>query len=329
MKGSRLMLGGAALAAVWWSRRSGEEAAPLENPVGGREIGFHWRGWRIAGTVRGEGPPVLLVHSIHAAAWSWEWRHTVDALARAHRVYTLDLLGFGLSERPDTDYSADLYVDLVTDFARGVIAEPCALVANSLSAAHALLAAARAPEQFTSLVLIQPTGMTRLLEPNAAAGAAQQLLRAPVAGAALYDALTSPPSIRFFLRQSYHHDDRVTADVVEDHLRTCRQPGARFAPAAFVGFRLNADVRGVAPSLRQPTLLVWGAHPHSNPLSEHEAFLRARPDWQTLLVEGAGDMPHDEQPQRFNAAVADFLAQAGEPASAGAALPPGGRVPAG
>jgi pimeloyl-ACP methyl ester carboxylesterase len=308
MRMSRWMAGGAVLAgAAWWNQHARAAAGPLRNPIGGAEIEYRWRGHRIAGTVRGDGPPVLLVHSIHAAAWSWEWRHTADALGRSRRVYTYDLLGFGLSDRPDVEYSAELYVDLMSDFAREMVCEPCALIANSLSAAHALIAAARAPEQFPALVVVQPTGMTLLVEGNAAASAIQQVVRAPLAGAALFDALVSRPSIRYFLGKSYLDTGRVTDDVVDDHYRAAHQAGARFAPAAFVGFRLNADARDAARRITQPTLMVWGSHPHSNPLTERDAYLRARPDWESLTVENAGDMPHDEQPSVFNATVEEFL----------------------
>jgi pimeloyl-ACP methyl ester carboxylesterase len=306
MKASRLALGGAAVAAAWWVRGRGG-AEPLVNPIGGREIGFQWRGWRIAGTVRGEGPPVLLVHSIHAAASSWEWRYTVDALAANHRVYTYDLLGFGLSERPDAEYSAELYMELMLDFARHVVAGPCALVANSLSGAHAIAAAADAPETFPTLVMIQPTGMTLLTHGNPVASAARQLIRTPGVGTAMFDALTTRPSIRYFLHKSYADDDLVTDAVLRYHQRAARQPGGRFAPAAFLGFGLNCDVREAVGRIRQPTLLVWGSHAETNPLREREEFVRARPDWETLIVDGSGDLPHDEQPDRFNAVALSFL----------------------
>jgi pimeloyl-ACP methyl ester carboxylesterase len=309
MSRSRLLLGAAAALAGAAALRSRSRAAPppLPNPLGGRELEYRWRGWRIAGAVQGEGPPVLLVHAIHAAAWSWEWRRTVGPLARGRRVFALDLLGFGRSERPNVEYSAELYASLITDFARDIVGEPCALVANSLAAAHAIVAAGRAAEQFPVLVLVQPTGMTRLVGPNPVAEPIGRFIRSAGAGDGAFRALTSRPSIRHFLKRSYDDARQVTDDVVEVHHAVARQPGARFAPAAFVGFRLNADVRPVVPTIRQPTLLVWGAQPATNPLSERDAFVRARPDWETLLVDGAADLPHDEQPERFNPAVAGFL----------------------
>jgi pimeloyl-ACP methyl ester carboxylesterase len=308
MKGARWWAGAAAAGAglVWWDRRAARAAAPLENAVGGTEREYHWRGMRVAATVRGAGPPVLLVHSIHAAASSREWRSNVDALADRYQVFTLDLLGFGRSDRPDLDYTASVYVDLVTDFAREVIGAPCALIASSLSAAHAIVAGAESPDRFPVLVLVQPTGMTRLLRPRPSPGPLQRAIRSR-SGRLLFHALTTRPSIRFFLEKSYLDPGRVTDADVEYHRRTARQPGGRFAPAAFLGFRLNADVRGLVPDLRPRTLLVWGSDPYTSPLEQRTAFLHLRPDWETLLVENAGDLPHDEQPERFNAGVMEFL----------------------
>lgn len=86
-------------------------------------------------------------------------------------------------------------------------------------------------------------------------------------------------------------------------------PGARYAPAAFVGFELNADVTERVRRLRPPVLLVWGSHPHTNPHSERHAFEAARPDWQSTVMDNTGDLPHDEAPDAFAALVSRFLDQ--------------------
>jgi pimeloyl-ACP methyl ester carboxylesterase len=252
---------------------------------------------------------MLLVHSIHAAASSWEWRQAAPRLARQHRVLAPDLLGFGRSERPDIRYSADLYADLIADFTRDQAGAPCVLVANSLGGAHAIMAADRFPDLFRALVLVQPTGMTRLQHESRAAGAVGGVIRTPGAGTAMFDALTSRPGIRYFLRQSYRDPLLVTPEMVDYHHQLARQPGARYAPAAFVGFELNADVTDRVRRLRPPVLLVWGSHPHTNPHSERHAFEAARPDWQSAVVDDTGDLPHDEAPDAFAALVSRFLDQ--------------------
>src|SRR5213596_4207467 len=157
-----LLSGGALLgAAAAYNAFARKGVDQLTNLIGGEEGGFEWRDRRVAFTKRGSGPPILLLHGIHAAAWSYEWRNNVDALARANTVYTLDLLGFGRSDRPAIRYSARLYISLISDFANQVIGDACTLVATSLSGAYAIVLGARDPQRFPAIALIAPTGLVR------------------------------------------------------------------------------------------------------------------------------------------------------------------------
>ncbi|MFL5480398.1 MAG: alpha/beta fold hydrolase, partial [Gemmatimonadaceae bacterium] len=140
----KLLLSGGALlgVAAAYNAFARKGVDHITNLIGGEEGGFEWRDRRVAFTKRGKGPPILLIHGIHAAAWSYEWRNNAEALARNNTVYTLDLLGFGMSDRPAIRYSARLYISLISDFVSRVIDEPTVLVASSLSAAYAIVLAA-------------------------------------------------------------------------------------------------------------------------------------------------------------------------------------------
>ena len=79
------MSGGALLgAAAAYNAFARKDIDQLTNLIGGEEGGFEWRGRRIAFTRRGQGPPILLIHGINAAAWSYEWIDNVDYLARGN-----------------------------------------------------------------------------------------------------------------------------------------------------------------------------------------------------------------------------------------------------
>ena len=52
--------------------------------------------------VAGGGPPVVLVHGVLSSSRIWEL--LVDRLARRFTVYTLDLTGFGDSDKPISGY---------------------------------------------------------------------------------------------------------------------------------------------------------------------------------------------------------------------------------
>jgi pimeloyl-ACP methyl ester carboxylesterase len=314
MRWRKLVLsGGAAIgAAAAFNALAGHDVPPLENSIGGEEGTFTWRGHRVAWTRRGSGSPLLLVHAIHAAASSYEWREVVDALAEQHTVYTIDLVGFGLSDRPRARYTARFYIGLIGDFAAQVIAKPCVLVASSLSAAYAIVLGARDPGRFPALVLIQPTGLVRLHEaPSTGGDTARFAFETPVVGTALFNGLVSRRSLRYYLERIYWKDSLVTEDMIDDYFCTAHQPGAKYAPAAFVAGHLNLDVRRALRRLAQPALLVWGEHASETPVEEARGFLTAKPDLDVAIFDDAGDLPHDERPAEFIETVTAFLARVG------------------
>src|SRR5437016_10514837 len=202
----RILLSGGALlgAAAAYNAFARKGVDQLTNLIGGEEGGFEWRDRRVAFTKRGSGPPILLIHGIHAAAWSYEWRNNVDALARANTVYTLDLLGFGRSDRPAIRYSARLYISLISDFVDQVVGDPCVLIANSLSGAYTIVLGARDPQRFPAIALVSPVGLVRMNRTSGIAGEAGQLaVHAPILGTALFNALVSRRSIRHQLEKTY------------------------------------------------------------------------------------------------------------------------------
>jgi pimeloyl-ACP methyl ester carboxylesterase len=310
-----LLAGGAAIgAAATLNALAGRGVAPLENLIGGDDAWFEWRGRRLFYAHRKarmrKGPPVLLLHGIHPAAWSYEWRSNVDALAEAHDVYALDLLGFGMSDRPQAKYSARLYLRLIDDFARQKIAEPAALVASSLTAAYAAVLGARDPGQYPSLVLIEPTGLVRHHDAATTGGdVARLVVDAPFVGSAVFNALASRRSLRHWLERAYVDLDFVTPELVAIYHRAANQPGARHGPAAFLSGHLNLDVRGAVRRLRQPVMLIWGEQAVETPVEDARGFLALNSGIQLTILDPAGLLPHDEQAGEFNGIVTRFLAE--------------------
>ena len=304
-----LISSGAALGvAATFNALIGRSVQPLENLIGGEEGWFNWRGHRIAYTKRGAGPPVLLVHGIYATASSFEWRFNVDEFARQHTVFTIDLLGFGRSDRPAVRYSARLYLALIADFIAQVVGASAVIVASSLSAAYAIVLGARDPGRFPALVLIEPTGLVRLHKsPSAAGDVARYAVDSPVLGTAVFNAMVSRRSIRDYLERHYVDGEIVTDELVDAHYATAHQPGAKYAPSAFLSWHLNLDVRRALRRLLQPSLLVWGEQAVETPVEDVRGFRALRPEMDVAILDPAGSLPHDERPDDFNEIVTTFL----------------------
>ncbi|KAH9292963.1 hypothetical protein KI387_041850, partial [Taxus chinensis] len=57
-------------------------------------------------------------------------RYNIPQLAKKFKVYAVDLLGFGWSEKAIIDYSAFVWRNQVSDFLKEIVKEPAILVGN-------------------------------------------------------------------------------------------------------------------------------------------------------------------------------------------------------
>ena len=199
---------------------------------------------RIALCSAGEGPPVLLVHSVNAAASIAEMRPVFEHLARDHSVVALDLPGFGLSDRSDRPYTARLMTDAVARAMDWVSArhggQAIDVVALSLGCEFAARAAVEQPGRVARLVLISPTGFRGSKSLRGPDGSTlfmpgfDRALRGPGWGGFLFRQLTRPGVIRYFLQRAWG-GRTIDEELWSYCCLTTRVPGAEHAPLAFLG----------------------------------------------------------------------------------------------
>ena len=307
--------GVAALAALNASiRRNATE--PDDSALGGEARFFDWKYGRIFYKTAGighTGTPLIFIHGVGAGSSSFMWRKNFDALARDFRVYALDLLGFGLSDKPgNASYSADLYVELISDFIREVCGYPVNVVASSLGAAYAIRVADEHPELIRSMVLNAPTGADKLnTRPGMAGAAFYGLLQSPVLGTSFYNVMASERGIRDYARKQLFYDDRrVTDRLVANFYATSHQLGAQHAIAAFLSGYLNTDTRAAFSRLTQRVILVWGKQDMTTPLENAFTLLSTNSSARLELFDYCRMLPEQEHPEKFNLLVRDaFLAR--------------------
>jgi pimeloyl-ACP methyl ester carboxylesterase len=304
-----LAIGGISGGLAFYNRRLERGGGHLPNRLGGKVCYHRWRGGDLAYSVAGEGEPLLLVHGVYAGASSLEFRKNFEALSKSFRVYALDLLGCGMSERPSRRYDPEDVAMQVEDFVREEIGGSAHLVASSLAAALVMPAVVRSPRLFQKLVLICPTGYGTLDRHSGRLGdVIYGLFLAPVFGNTLYHAIVSRWGIRYYLgRMAYHDADLVTEELVEDYHSISHQPGARYFPAAFVSGKLNLGVADLWPRVPQRILICWGLEARTVPVRESQRFVQNNPRSEPRIFKDAALLPHDERARTFNEEAKTFL----------------------
>jgi pimeloyl-ACP methyl ester carboxylesterase len=224
------------------------KAGPLRNKIGGSERLYRWRYGSVFYTMDGEGEPLLFIHGVSAGASSFEWRNNFTALSDRFRVFALDLLGFGLSDKPDVQYTPEMYAQLIADFILDVIGQPAGIAASSHGAAYAVQAASKHSLIINRLLLSCPTGIGEAEGGGPVEPVLDAALKVPVFGKSVYYGLTSRTAIGEFLKSRvYANPEAVTSEVVEQYYRAAHLPGASRAFKAFVSGKLNLGVREASP----------------------------------------------------------------------------------
>jgi len=311
-----VLAGGAGMAALAAVNASIQRKAsePDDTALGGEGRFFRWKHGRIFYKELGlqnSGVPIVFVHGIGAGISSFMWRKNFDALSEKFRVYALDLLGFGFSDKPAAaHYSPDLYVELISDFIREVVGGPANLVASSLGAAYAVCVAEEHPELVNALILNSPAGYDTLnTRPGMSGAAFYGLLQSPVLGTSFYNVMASERSIRDYARRTLFYDyRRVTERLVSNLYATSHQAGAQHAVAAFLSGYLNVDMRVAFSQLSQRVILVWGKQDTTTPITKATALLALNPRAELEVFDFCRVMPEQEHPELFNALVKDVFA---------------------
>ena len=269
---------------------------------------------------RGEGAPLVLLHSVNAAASAYEVRPLFERYRGSRPVYAPDLPGFGFSERGDRAYTPALYTDAIDDVLGAVLPAgvACDVVALSLTGEFAAMAAARAPARIRSLTLVSPTGFSlpsqrggaRRRPEDGAPGLAQRVLSLPLVSQPLFDALVTRPSIGYFLKQSFAGP--VPPGMVDYAWRTAHQPGARFAPLTFLSGRLfTPDVRERHyAAVTAPTLVLHDDAPYMT-FDALPEFSARHPNWRGQRIGPTRGLPHFERHEDTVAALNAFWREAG------------------
>ena len=293
--------------------------ATLPPAVAADRLETRGRSGRLSYYVAGAGQPLLLLHSINAAASVREVQPAFDHARHRARVYAPDLPGYGFSDRSDRPYDIKLFCDAVRDML-DVIAKDhgrdAAVHALGLSLSAEFLArvAAEQPARFRTLALVTPTGFRRGYDSmRAATGTSREFpgvyatVTFPVWRSALFRTLVSRASIRYFLRRTFGSRD------VDEGWSTI--PGARLAspariarPFAFLSGRLfSADIRNVYEQLAMPVWLAHGTRGDFADFSE-SGWVRQRKNWQVEAFD-TGALIYFQQPELFCQRWDAFLSQ--------------------
>jgi len=314
--------------------------APLPTYAGAEPLGAAMEGWAYPFPVQMlqfelEGRPVRMAYMdvqpatpngrtvvlFHGKNFGSDyWAGTLRALsAQGYRVIAPDQIGFGKSSKPEIRYSFAMLAEQTTRLLDHLKVDRAAVVANSMGGMLGVHFARRYPQRVSALVLENPLGLEDYvlsIPPQQTA----ELVKLEMA--------QTPASYRNFVRGYFPTTYRPEFERFVEQFARVQQSAEypRFAHVSALTYQMIYDgpIFNEMAQLSVPTLLVIGQSDRTvfgrrfappevvKPLGNFPVLGRAAqqriPGARLVEFEGVGHVPHLEIPERFHAALTDFLA---------------------
>jgi pimeloyl-ACP methyl ester carboxylesterase len=257
-------------------------------------------------TVKGEGKPLVLIHGYGAGIWVWEKQ--IEVLAQSYRVYALDLIGHGYSDRPKISYTPETYIYFLRDFMDGVGIEKATLIGNSMGGGMAWAMAIRYSERVDRLVLINcvPPDVLHQVK-NESFRTLVAIKDIPILPY-LVIAARSKNSIRWILLECVSNIKLITPEVLNRQYQLSKIKGTtRVLYSTFKHAEEALKLKDQLTFIHQPTLFVWGEDDLIFPPEVGETLHQAITGSKFLRIENSGHIPMWESPDKVNQAILDFL----------------------
>lgn len=260
--------------------------------------------------VTGSGAPILLLHGIGQSLDDWTEQH--ERLSERHTVYSVDLPGFGYSERRPGAASLAKLAGILPAFLDAVgVTGALPVVGNSLGGAVAMTFAAESPERVSALVLADSAGF------GSEVALVLRLLAIRPLGRLLMR--PDPKNSRRTVESVFYDKAFATEERVAHSFALAQRPA--HARTLLEVARDLGTIRGVREPWRRllleriaraaiPTLVVWGDHDHVLPFSHLAAASEELPSAETHVFAETGHMPQIERADEFAEVVEGFLGRA-------------------
>jgi pimeloyl-ACP methyl ester carboxylesterase len=267
--------------------------------------------------VENQAQAVVLIHGFGAS--SDHWRKNIGALANQRRVYAIDLLGFGFSDKPtpsaEISYTFDTWGEQIVSFCQEIVQSPAFLIGNSIGCIVALQAAVINPTMVLGIAMLDCS--LRLLHDRRrlelpwyrrySAPVLQTILNFKPLGYFFFSRLANPKLIKKVLLQAYKNPDPVTDELIDFLYQPSQTEGAADVFLAFISYSQGPLAEDLLPQMQCPVLILWGTDDPWEPIDLGRELANYPAVEDFIPLPGVGHCPQDEAPELVNPLLEKWL----------------------
>lgn len=271
---------------------------------------YEWRFGKIYYTKRGHGKPILLIHDTLPGSSGYEWNKIEKDLAKKYTVYTIDLLGYGRSEKPGMTYTNFVFVQMICDFIKNVIGEKTDVIASGFSGSFVIMACHNERECFDKIMLVNPPSLNKLNQmPASKDKILKFILEIPVFGTLVYHIIVSRENINnLFIENIYYNPFHIDKDMLDAYYEAAHRGGyyAKEVYASFASKFMNINISHGLKAIDNSIYIVMGES-ETNASNIANSYQEANSSIEYVSLPKSKHLPHVERPEQFLEQVGIFF----------------------
>lgn len=245
-------------------------------------------GKKINYEVTGEGKPIVLLHGWLASL------ETMAPLARHlekfFKVYSIDIIGFGKSELPDSPLHTDDFGNFLKDLLDKLGIENPILIGHSNGGRMIINFAGRNLSKINKIVLIDSAGIVPKRKPK-------YYIKMYT-----FKALKNIFKILPKIEMVYNIKDRVLSKFGSSDYKN--SPDVLKKTMSNI---VNEDLKYLMPNIKAPTLIIWGNKDTATPIEDGKTMEKLIPGSGLVIYEGAGHFSYLDKLSNCLLVLDEFL----------------------
>ena len=267
--------------------------------------------WRLSGAyvfngrtvrygVRGDGPPVVLVHG---TPWSsFNLRHIIKALSEDFTVYYYDLLGYGQSDKTSGDVSLGIQNLVLSGLLDHWQIRQPVIIGHDFGGATLLRTHLLNKCNFDKIVLIDPVAVSPWGSPFF-----RHVREHETAFAGVPDYIHEAIVRAYVKTAAFKPIDDATLDMIVAPWTDENGKSAFYRQIAQANSAHTDDVQPLYTQITSPTLILWGSEDTWIPLERGEALHDMIPGSTFRVIPDAGHLVIEEKPDQLIREIRSFL----------------------
>lgn len=271
---------------------------------------YEWRFGKIRYQKKGSGSPILFVHDLTAGSSNYEYHRLINNLTDKHEIYSIDLLGYGLSDKPYMTYTGNIYEQLIGDFIKNVIGKRASVIVTGESVPFVIMSCHNNPELYNRLICINPQNLYLQNQiPSRQTKLLKFFFEIPIVGTFTYHIFTSKYMIRKSFEEEYFYQ---TGEIKEKYIYNYLEAAhtgkyySKSAFASYIGKYMNMNILHELKEINNSILMI-GGEKEKEIKTTIENYKYYNPAIEAVYIPETKHLPHMESPDEILNQIEIFL----------------------